>query len=76
MPANTSTGLLIGAFSLVLGFAGVWYIWWLALVGLLGIVVMVIVRSADDKIDYYIPADTVRRIEDPHSSASVAEEVY
>lgn len=36
MPKNTSAGVIIGAFSLVMGFALIWHIWWLAIVGLVG----------------------------------------
>jgi len=59
MPRNTSAGLVIGLFSLAIGFALVWHIWWLAIVGLLGVVVTLILRSYDDDIDYTISAETV-----------------
>src|SRR6195952_5166906 len=59
MPRNTSAGLVIGLFSLAIGFALVWHIWWLAIAGLLGVVVTLILRSYDDDIDYIIPAETV-----------------
>ncbi|HEV7617882.1 MAG TPA: cytochrome o ubiquinol oxidase subunit I [Burkholderiaceae bacterium] len=74
MPCNTSAGLLIGAFSFVLGFAAIWHIWWLAVIGLAGIVITAIVRSFDDHIDYTIPANTVRLIEKQHGPALVAGE--
>ncbi|PJO71733.1 cytochrome o ubiquinol oxidase subunit I, partial [Burkholderia thailandensis] len=69
MPSNTSAGLLIGVFSLVLGFAAVWHIWWLAIAGLAGIVVTVIAYSASENDGYYIPADTVRKIEEKRGGA-------
>src|ERR1700722_5741893 len=59
MPRNTSAGLVIGLFSLAIGFALVWHIWWLAIAGLLGVVVTLIMRSYDDDIDYTISAETV-----------------
>jgi cytochrome o ubiquinol oxidase subunit 1 len=59
MPRNTSAGLVIGLFSLAIGFALVWHIWWLAIAGLLGVVVTLILRSYDDDIDYTISAQTV-----------------
>jgi cytochrome o ubiquinol oxidase subunit 1 len=59
MPRNTSAGLVIGLFSLAIGFALVWHIWWLAIVGLLGVVVTLILRSYDDDMDYTISAETV-----------------
>ncbi len=69
MPKNTGAGLVIGAFSLLLGFALVWHIWWMAVVGLLGVVATIIARSFDYDTDYYVPAEEVKRIEDEHSQA-------
>jgi cytochrome o ubiquinol oxidase subunit 1 len=63
MPKNTGAGFAIGAFSLALGFALVWHIWWLAIVGLAGMIISFIVRSNDDHIDYYVPAREVEAIE-------------
>ncbi|KGV97214.1 cytochrome o ubiquinol oxidase, subunit I [Burkholderia pseudomallei ABCPW 30] len=69
MPSNTSAGLFVGVFSLVLGFAAVWHIWWLAIAALAGIVVTVIAYSAGENDGYYIPADAVRRIEEKRGGA-------
>ena len=63
MPRNTSAGLVIALFTVAIGFALVWHIWWLAIVGLLGVVVTLILRSYDDDIDYTISAETVAGIE-------------
>ncbi|CAG2127805.1 cytochrome o ubiquinol oxidase subunit I [Cupriavidus plantarum] len=63
MPKNTAAGFYMGAFSLVLGFALTWHIWWLAAVGLIGMVVSFIFRANDDHIDYYVPAKEVEQIE-------------
>ncbi|MNN70137.1 Cytochrome bo(3) ubiquinol oxidase subunit 1 [compost metagenome] len=66
MPKNTGAGFYMGAFSLVLGFALTWHIWWLAAVGLVGMVVAFIRRANDDHIDYYVPAKQVEQIETLH----------
>jgi len=63
MPRNTSAGFWIGAFSIVMGFALTWHIWWLALVGLVGMIGSFIARTFDNDIDYYVPAAEVERIE-------------
>jgi cytochrome o ubiquinol oxidase subunit 1 len=63
MPRNTGAGFIIGAFSLAFGFALTWHIWWLAAVGLVGMVWAFIHRSNDDHIDYYVPAKEVEQIE-------------
>ena len=38
MPNNTATGVVMGALLTVFGFAMIWHIWWLAIVGLVGTV--------------------------------------
>ena len=63
MPRNTSTGPIVGAFSLMMGFALVWHIWWMALVGLVGIVLSIIVHSFYENRAYYVQAEDVARIE-------------
>ncbi|MFM0402000.1 cytochrome o ubiquinol oxidase subunit I [Paraburkholderia aspalathi] len=77
MPSNTAAGLLVGLFSLALGFAGVWHIWWLAIVGLVGAIGTVIIYSFQDNDGYYIPADTVALTEEKRSGtgAHIAVEV-
>jgi cytochrome o ubiquinol oxidase subunit 1 len=63
LPKNTPHGLIIGGLSFVFGFAMIWHIWWLAIVAALGMLCSIIARSADDNIDYVIPAAEVERIE-------------
>ncbi|GBQ55157.1 cytochrome o ubiquinol oxidase subunit I [Komagataeibacter swingsii] len=67
MPKNTACGFLIGAFSFVMGFGAIWYIWWLAAVGLIGVIATVIARSSDNDVDYYVPVSEVVRIEQEHT---------
>lgn len=63
MPKNTSIGFVVGLFSFIFSFAMVWHIWWLALFGLTGAVVSLIIRSFDYHTDYYIPASEVEATE-------------
>ncbi|WP_027817136.1 cytochrome o ubiquinol oxidase subunit I [Paraburkholderia bannensis] len=74
MPSNTSAGFFIGIFSLLLGFAGVWHIVWLAALAFAAIVVTIAVRSFSDDDGYYIPAAKVREIEEKRHRAAVAVE--
>lgn len=69
MPSNTSAGFFIGVFSLLLGFAGVWHITWLAVVALVAIMATVIGRSFGDNDGYYVSAETVRATEDKNGAA-------
>ncbi len=66
MPKNTGAGVVIAAFSLVFGFAMIWYIWWLAIIGFAGMIVTWIVHSFNEDVDYYVPVAEVERIENRH----------
>ncbi|PLZ04187.1 cytochrome o ubiquinol oxidase subunit I [Burkholderia sp. WAC0059] len=74
MPSNTSAGFLIGMFSLVFGFAGIWHITWLAVVALVAIAATIIGRSFGRNDGYYIPAAEVQEIEEKRSRALAALE--
>ncbi|HTH61356.1 MAG TPA: cytochrome o ubiquinol oxidase subunit I [Paraburkholderia sp.] len=71
MPSNTSAGFLVGMFSLVLGFAAIWHIWWLAAVGMIGVMATVIIYSFGKNDGYYIPAAKVRADEEMRYRALV-----
>jgi cytochrome o ubiquinol oxidase subunit 1 len=66
MPKNTSAGVFIGAFGLVMCFALIWHIWWLSIVGFVGMIGSFIVRAYDRDVDYWVPAAEVERIENAH----------
>jgi cytochrome o ubiquinol oxidase subunit 1 len=63
MPKNTSAGFFIALFALLMGFAIVWHILWLTVIGLLGVILMIIIRTTDEKTDYTISAAKVAEIE-------------
>jgi cytochrome o ubiquinol oxidase subunit 1 len=64
MPRSSAFGVVTGGLAFVLGFAVVWYIWWLAAIALVAIAVTVIVRGGTDDSDIILPAAEVARIED------------
>lgn len=66
MPKNTGASVIIAAFSLAFGFALIWHIWWLAIVGLTGMIVTWIIHSFDENVNYYVPVEEVERIENRH----------
>jgi len=63
MPRKTGAGLIISAFALVLGFAMVWYIWWLAALAFAGLLVASIGHTFNYRRDYFVPSDEIARIE-------------
>jgi cytochrome o ubiquinol oxidase subunit 1 len=64
MPKNSPYGFLIGILAFPFGFAMVWHIWWLAIASALGILLFIIIRSADDDTEIIIPATEVKRMEE------------
>ncbi|WP_454701471.1 cytochrome o ubiquinol oxidase subunit I [Agrobacterium burrii] len=63
MPKNTGTGVIISAISVVLGFALVWHIWWLAALSMLAIIAVSIAHTFNYNREYYIPASDVSTVE-------------
>ncbi|MFK0206804.1 cytochrome o ubiquinol oxidase subunit I [Agrobacterium sp. NPDC090283] len=63
MPKNTGAGVIISAISVVLGFALVWHIWWLAALSMLAIIAVSIAHTFNYNRDYYIPAADVSTVE-------------
>jgi cytochrome o ubiquinol oxidase subunit 1 len=63
LPKNTPLGLFIGGFSLLLGFAIVWHLWWLAAIGLIGIISCLVVRISSDETEYTMSATDVAKLE-------------
>jgi cytochrome o ubiquinol oxidase subunit 1 len=51
---NTPIGIFIAGCAFLFGFGIVWNIWWLAALGLVGVVVLVITRSFDEETEYTI----------------------
>ncbi|WP_339050270.1 cytochrome o ubiquinol oxidase subunit I [Candidatus Hamiltonella endosymbiont of Tuberolachnus salignus] len=67
MPKNSATGIIIAAFSVIFGFAMIWHIWWLAIVGVIGMGATWIAKSFDQDVDYYVPISDIERIENEHN---------
>jgi cytochrome o ubiquinol oxidase subunit I len=64
MPKNTPAGILLSGMSLVFGLAMIWYIWWLAALSFVAIVVYTIIHTFNYNRDYYISAEEVTRTEE------------
>jgi cytochrome o ubiquinol oxidase subunit 1 len=63
MPRNTGTGVILAGLALVLGFAMVWYIWWLAVLAVAGLLAVAIGHSFNYDRDYYVAAAEVKLAE-------------
>lgn len=63
LPKNTPMGIYVAAGSFLLGFGLIWHIWWLAALGLLGVIIVLIIRSMDTDTERVITAEEVKRLE-------------
>ncbi|MGN8000024.1 cytochrome o ubiquinol oxidase subunit I [Sphingomonas sp. 22176] len=68
MPKNTGTGVILAGFSLVFGFAMIWYIWWLAAAAFLGLIVTAIAHTFNYDRDFYITAEEVTETENARTT--------
>jgi cytochrome o ubiquinol oxidase subunit 1 len=71
MPKNTATGVVLAGLCTVLGFALIWYIWWLAALCFVAALGVAIWHTFNYDRDYYIAAEDVARLES-HRSAQLA----
>jgi cytochrome o ubiquinol oxidase subunit 1 len=63
MPKNSPMGLIIAGFAFGFGFAMIWHIYWLAAIGLAGIITSVIIRTSDDHSEYVVTAAKIEKME-------------
>ncbi|HTU35947.1 MAG TPA: cytochrome o ubiquinol oxidase subunit I [Candidatus Acidoferrum sp.] len=63
MPRNSATGFVCAFFATIIGFALIWYIWWLAIAGLVGAYATFVVFAWRDVPEYEIPPEEVARID-------------
>jgi cytochrome o ubiquinol oxidase subunit 1 len=66
MPKNTGAGIIVAALSAVCAFGMIWYMWWLAALGLLGVIAATIIHSFNYDRDFYIPAEEVAATEEAY----------
>ncbi|MGF7229363.1 MAG: cytochrome o ubiquinol oxidase subunit I, partial [Candidatus Saccharibacteria bacterium] len=64
LPKNTCAGMVIAGFAFLFGFAVVWHILWLGVIGMLGVITAIIIRMNNDETEYVVPASEVKAIED------------
>jgi cytochrome o ubiquinol oxidase subunit 1 len=69
VPRNSPTGFICAFFATFMGFALIWYIWWLVIVGFLGALATFVVFAWRDRTEDIIPAEEVARIDRANRSA-------
>ncbi len=63
VPRNSPTGFITAFFATVMGFAMIWHIWWLAILGLVAAYVVFVWFAWRDVAHYEIPVEEVARLD-------------
>lgn len=63
LPKHTGMGIYIAGFAFLFGFAAVWQILWLAILGVAGVITCVIRLSFDEEREYVLAKEEVKRLE-------------
>jgi cytochrome o ubiquinol oxidase subunit 1 len=63
MPANSATGFITAFFAVVTGFALIWHIWWMVVLGVFGAFVTMLVFAFRETEEIEIPAAEVGRVD-------------
>src|SRR5215467_1324637 len=63
MPRNSPTGFVCAFYATIMGFAMIWHIWWMVIVGFIGAFATFVVFAWRDHDEYEIPADEVARLD-------------
>ena len=63
LPKPTAMGIYISGYSFLIGFALVWHIHWLWMLGLIGVVVCIIKLSFDEETEYVLSTKEVKQID-------------
>jgi cytochrome o ubiquinol oxidase subunit 1 len=66
VPKNTLTGFVNAFFAVVIGFALIWHIWWMAALGALGAFVTFLAFAFREQEEVEIPAETIAQFDRAH----------
>jgi cytochrome o ubiquinol oxidase subunit I len=70
VPRNSAIGVVTAFFAVVIGFALIWHIWWLSVLGLFGVFAAILVFAFRDAEEIEISFDQITRFE-RHARAEV-----
>ena len=66
MPENSATGFINAFFAVVIGFAMIWHIWWMAVLGMLGALLTILAFAFREREEIEIPAEKLVRFDRAH----------
>ncbi|HWL84158.1 MAG TPA: cytochrome o ubiquinol oxidase subunit I [Roseomonas sp.] len=73
MPKNTGTGIILAGLSVVFAFGMIWYMWWLAALSFVAMIVISIGHTFNYHRDFFIPAEVVDRTEKSRTALMAGE---
>jgi len=68
MPKNSPIGFINAFFAVVIGFALIWHIWWMAILGLAGAFAAFLIFAFRDEDETEIPADRIAQFDRRHQA--------
>lgn len=63
LPKNSGAGIIIAGFTFLFGFGLIWHMWWLALVGLIGAILTIIIQTSNDNSEYVVTAMELKNMD-------------
>ncbi len=72
VPRNSPTGFITAFFAVITGFALIWHIWWIVVLGLVGAYATFVVFAWRDVAESAIPAEEVARMDRANRAARTA----
>src|ERR1700736_4571819 len=72
MPKNSATGFVTAFFAVVIGFAMIWHIWWLASLGVFGAFVTLLAFAFRRRSEIEVPAERIARFDRAHQAGAAA----
>ena len=72
IPRNSATGFVCAFFATLIGFALIWHIWWMAIVGAVGAFATFVVFAWRDRTEEIVPKEEVARIARANRAARAA----
>ena len=71
VPRNNPTGVMVAFCATMLGFALIWRIWWLAVLGLLGVIAVTLMQAWRTESEVAVPAAEIEAFERAHAARRV-----
>jgi cytochrome o ubiquinol oxidase subunit 1 len=72
LPRNSPTGFVVAFFAVVTGFALIWHIWWMVVVGLVGAFATFVAFAWRDRAEYQLSAKEIAQIDRERRRARIA----